>query len=866
LPDDEQEALLLARSASDPDLVATVRAMLREDRADSILDRDLAETAHQVLGDSGSLPDSDRRRFGPYEIQALLGEGGMGLVYLARREDLGSVAAIKVLRDAWISPSRQERFAAEQRTLAQLVHESIARLYDAGALDDGTPWLAMEYVEGVPLTEHCAVRGASVAERLGLFAAVCEAVQHAHQHLVIHRDLKPSNILVTRTGSIKLLDFGIAKQLQSLDPDDDQTRTALRLLTPAYAAPEQLRGERIGVYTDVYALGVVLYELLAGRLPYDVSRRSPGELEAAILGTEPVRPSLAGRSTPHGRVVGRSAWSDLDVLCLTAMQKDPARRYPTVAALTRDVKHYLAGEPLEARPEGAAYRLGKFARRNRVPLFLAAVVLAVLVSLVTFYTVRLRAARNAAVAEANKAQRILRFTLNLFQGGDKEAGPADTLQVVTLVDRGLLEARSLGSDPDLQSEMFETLGSIYEKLGNLARAESLLTHAVDQRRARTPKGSAELTRSLLALGELRIAQARFEEAERLIREAIATGRATLTHDHPALAEATSALAQVLQERGRYDDAIVAAGEAVGRYRAAGRPDGQAAGESPELAAAMARMADAHFYAGHYASADSINQQVLGIYRRLYGDRHPLIAQTLINLGAAQQERGNYAEAERYHRQGLEIIRGFYGEDHHETAYALTMLARAMIFEEKFGEADSLLRRALVVKERVYGPDHPTVASTVNELGNVALAHGRPEDAERYFTRMIAIYRKAYGGKHYLLGIAQANLASVYMRREEWPRAEQLFRQVVALYAETLGPDHINMGITRIKLGRTLLRQRRYADAAAESQAGYDILSKQANPAVSFLRAARTDLAAAYTALGQPEKAAKFKAELPEARP
>jgi tetratricopeptide (TPR) repeat protein/predicted Ser/Thr protein kinase len=826
--------------------------MLRADGRTSLLDRDLAETAYQVLADP-TPGEATGRRFGPYTVLRLLGEGGMGLVYLGRREDLGSLAALKVLRDAWLSPSRLERFAAEQRTLAQLAHDSIARLYDVGALDDGTPWLAMEYVEGVPLTSYCEERGATIAERLRLFAAVCEAVQHAHGHLVIHRDLKPSNILVTAAGAVKLLDFGIAKQLASLDPEQHQTRTALRLLTPAYAAPEQLRGDPIGVHTDVYALGVVLYELLAGQLPHDVSRRSPGEIEAAVLDEVPARPSIAGRARPSGRGLSRSRWADLDMLCLTAMQKDPGRRYRTVGALMRDVTHYLNGEPLEARPDRLGYRFGKFVGRHRGPVALAALMIAVLVGLVTFYTVRLRTARNAALAEAAKAQRIQRFTMNLFQGGDKEAGPTDTLRVLTLVDRGLLEARALGADPALQSELYETLGSLYEKLGNLPRADSLLTEAVARRRGQTPKGSAELTRSLLTLASLRISQARFEEAEGAVREALTSGKGVLPRDHPALTEATSALAQVLQERGKYEEAIRTAGEAVGRYRPGGT--------TPELAAAMGRLADAHFYAGHYALSDSINREVLTMHLALYGERHPLVAQTLINLGAAQQERGNYADAERYHRQGLEIIRGFYGENHHETASALTMLARALIFEEKFGEADSLLQRALEVKERVYGPNHPTVASTVNELGNIALTTGRPDDAERYFTRMIAIYRTAYGDRHYLLGTAEANLASVYMRREEWPRAERLFRQVVALYAETLGPDHVNMGITRIKLGRTLLRQRRYAEAAAESQAGYDILTREANPAVSFLRAARTDLAAAYEALGQSARAARFKAEL-----
>ncbi len=285
----------------------------------------------------------------------------MGVVYLAERTDLGSLVAIKVLRDAWLSPARRERFASEQRTLAQLNHPSIRRLYDADTLDDGTPWFVMEYVEGIPLTEYCREHRCSIDERLQLFRAVCEAVQYAHQRAVIHRDLKPSNILVKPDGTVRLLDFGIAKQLESLEAPlgkTDQTMTGLRLMTPAYAAPEQIRGDGVGIHTDVYSLGVILYELLAGQLPFDLSKLTPGEAETVIVGREPEKPSAVANETTKlpgansgATSASKTAWADLDVLCLTAMHKDTQRRYQSVEALTRDIDHYLRGEPLEARPD-----------------------------------------------------------------------------------------------------------------------------------------------------------------------------------------------------------------------------------------------------------------------------------------------------------------------------------------------------------------------------------------------------------------------------------------------------------------------------------------------------------------------------------
>jgi serine/threonine-protein kinase len=858
-PAPERRAFLEARGGGDPTLVAEVLAMLEEDaRLGSVLDRGVARVAERMLDEPIPRALLDQR-FGPYRIRRVLGEGGMGVVYLAEREDLHSVAALKILRDASLSPSRRDRFAAEQRTLAQLHHPAIAQLYDADTLPDGTPWFVMEYVEGVPLTEYCRARQTSLRGRLILFRGVCEAVQHAHRQAVIHRDIKPSNLLVKDDGTVKLLDFGIAKQLEGLDQAAEQTRTGLRLMTPAYAAPEQIRGSRVGTYTDVYALGVVLYELLAGRLPFEVSNRSAGEVEAIVAGKDPERPSAVARGDrpdvpAFARGASRSAWADLDVLCLTAMHKEPERRYRTVDALIRDIDHFLAGEPLDARPDTLGYRLGKFARRNRQPVAAGVAAVVVLVALVAFYTVRLATARNAALAEAARTQRIQGFMLDLFQGGEDEVSPAESLRVLTLVDRGLQEARTLDREPAVQAEMFGTLGGVYQRLGKLARADTLLRAARDQRRALFGADHPDVAKSVVALALLRADQAEFDEAERLAREGLAMTRRHRPPDHPDVTHAITALGRVLEERGRYDEAIAVLDEAVGLLSAPGDT-------TPDLAQALYGLANNHFYAGHYAVSDSLNRVVLGLSRRLFGDRHPNVADDLINLGAVQQELGNYVEAERYHRQALDIVRSWYGDDHPETAASLTMVGRALLFQSRFDEALALLRQSLAVQERVYGPVHPRVASALNEIAGTAYQQDRYDEAETAYNRVIGIYRTVYPAGHYYIGIALANLAGVFQARREYPRAEALFREALAIYARTLEPDHLNVGIGRIKLGRVLLRQRQFAEAVVETRAGYDILVKEANPAVSFLRAARSDLAAAYDSLSKPELAARFRAEL-----
>jgi serine/threonine-protein kinase len=850
LPEAERESFLARECGDDADLLARVRRMIDTDaRAGQLLDRDLADVAGHMIG-SPAAPE----RLGPYRITRLIGEGGMGVVYEAVRDDLGSRAAVKVLRDAWVSPERRDRFAAEQRTLAQLNHPHIARLYDAGAFPDGTPWIVMEFVDGVPITDYCRTHALTMAGRLRLFRAVCDAVQHAHRHLVLHRDLKPSNILVTGDGQVKLLDFGIAKQLESLDTPAAATETGLRLMTPVYAAPERLRGAAAGIDADVYSLGVILYELVAGRLPFEVANRTPGEVEAAILGPDPAKPSVAARRELAAAAAGRAAWADLDVLCLTAMHRDPERRYATVDALARDIDRYLDGEPLEARPDAFGYRLGKFLRRRRREVAAAAVVFVVIAGLVGLYTVRLTRARNDALTNLTRAQRIQQFILNLFEGGDPDAGPSDQLLVSTLVDRGVQEARTLSAEPVVQADFYQTLGGIYQKLGNLDRSDELLGQALERRKALTGESSADVAETLSARALLFADKAQFDEAERVAREGLTMARAHLPERDPAVHRAMIVLGKVLSDRGKYDDSVATLEEAV-------RLQNAAAAEPQDRASSLYELASAHFYAGHYDQSETLNQQALALYRQVYGDQHPLVSDCLINLGAIQYERGKYPEAERYYREAIAITEAWFGRDHYQTAANLTMLARVLNrTAERQAEARDLIAQSLAIRERVYGPKHPRVASTLNELGTIDLVQDRLVQAEGSFQRVVAIYRETYGTKHYLTGIGLSNLASTYMAEKRFVEAEKLFREAIAIYGNTLPANHTNTGIARIKLGRSLARQKRYGEAVAELVAGYDILTPQMDPGVSWLRSARTDLIEAYDALKQPDRAARFRAE------
>jgi len=550
----------------------------------------------------------------------------------------------------------------------------------------------------------------------------------------------------------------------------------------------------------------------------------------------------------------KAQWADLDVLCLKAMHKDPARRYASVEALVRDIDHYLAGQPLEARRDSLRYRSGKFVRRNWRQVLYASLVFLGTVGLVVFYTLRLTSARNDALAQAARTERIQRFMTDLFQGNEDEAvGPADTLRVVTLVDRGAQQARSLDRDPAVQAELFETLGRLYRTLGRLTPADSLLRAALASRRALYGPTHPAVASSLIALGELRLAQAEYDSAEALIRDGMAIARRTVSPTDPTIARATTALGQVLSERGEYAKAEPVLLEAV-RLQTRGDT------VTPALASALTDLANTYYYVGRYGTSDSLNQRVLAMDRDLYGPRHAYVADVLINLGAIRFEWAKFAEAEQYYREALSINEAWYGPNHPETASNLTALGRALASEQRLEEADTVLRRALDVSEHVYGPVHPRVASALNELSRVKQSEKKLDEAEAGFRRMADIYKSVYNDHHYVISVALSNIAGVLQERQQYAQAEALFREAIRRYDGLLAPDHQLVGIARSRLGRVLRLDRRFADGEKESAAGLAILLKQSTPPVLWVQRTRSDLGIDYDSLGRRADAAKVRSD------
>lgn len=854
LPQAEQALRIASACQGDAALRELVSQLLAADRATTgPLDRarrELVRAAHAWCPEQRDLSGTE---LDGYRVLEPVGSGGMGVVYLAERIAVGGRVAVKVLR----VPALRDRFLMEQRMHAQLVHPGIPQFHGAGTTPDGAPYFALEFVAGTPLTAYCEQRGSALDERLRLFREVCEAVQYAHQRALIHRDLKPGNILVSDAGAVRLLDFGIAKRLAELDEPAFQTQTAARCFTPAYAAPEQHRGDAVDVSTDVYALGVVLYELLALRHPFDLTGCDQLQIAARVCESDPERLSLAARATKAERVlgpVGRGAWADLNRVVAKAMEKNPEDRYRSVEALIRDLDHFHAGRPLEARPDTWRYRTAKFVSRHRRQMALACAVATLLLGLTAIYVTGITHARDEAAAEAARAARVQSFMRSLMAGHDESVSPKQALLVETVLDRAVAEARGLGHDRALQAEVQNTVGNLYTALGKLDRAAPLLKSALDNDRRVFGWNSAAVARDLLAWSALRMELGKHDEAEHAARQALEVFGRAKPDDYAARAAAAAQLGDVLNEQGRFREAIAQLQQQVIALQAQGADD-------DTLNPLFSTLANAHYYFGNYAESERLNQLCLALDRAKLGAGHPKLSDTLINLGAIATDQGRFVEAEQRNREALAVFEAWHGPDHPETASARTIWARSLNNLQRYAEAEPALQQAIAAYRRVYPEVHPRIASALNELGLVARLQGKLAEAEKYASDMLRIERALHQDKHHRVGIALANLASVHMEQRRYADAEPMFREALAIYANTLAPDHLNVAVARFKLGRCLKLQTRYAEAVIDTEAAYTLLSKQKTPIRKWLDPAAEDLIALREALGEPERAAAIRSEL-----
>jgi len=847
-PPADRAAFVEAACAESPELLHQLRGLLaRADQTDPLLDRPLTDIASSILDDGRSFPDA----IGPYRVVRLLGEGGMGVVFLAERADLGSRAAVKMLRDAWLSPARRERFHSEQRTLARLNHPAIARLYDADTLPDGTPYIVMEYVEGESVTGHCSRTNAPLAERLRLFRQVCEAVQHAHAHAIIHRDLKPSNVLVSTDGSVKLLDFGIARQLDAVDMPGDPTRTGLRLMTPSYAAPEQLLGEAPGVWTDIYALGVLLYEMVTGRQPHDLAGLTPAQVERRVLedSVTPIPEALrAGRRgsaavTPVDARGERALLGELDVIAARAMHPEPHRRYATVDALIRDLDHLQRGEPLDARPDSVGYRAGKFIRRNRQPVSAAALLLVMLVGLTGFHTARLARERVVAEGEAAKARTVSDYLIGLFEASDPFEAD-DSLDVRALLARGEARVETLAGQPVVQAEMLAVLGRVYTALSDFDRAEPLLLRALDLHRSHGDDHVA-LATVLGALGRLHRYGGDYDTGVRYAREALDIIQRHRPGNHQDLADAMDNLGVIVAQQGNYQEAEALYRRALElRRRLYPEPDARLAHSLNNLGVNLANQGD-------YAGAVGYLRESLQVGAAALGADHASLATDLANLGVVLEILGDYAAADSMLTEAVRIKRLRLGDDHYETAFTLGQLGYVLMQAGQLERAESAFREALDISRRVLDPSHRDAGIVRVNLSRVLQLRDRLDEAEPILREGIDILTAALGEDSEFVAISRCRLGDLLYQQRQVVRAESLFRRCLGVLESALPADHDILAVLRSTFGGMLRAEGRFVEAEPLLVAAHDALLAQFGPDHHQTREAAERLRLLHAAVGAP---------------
>jgi len=662
---------------------------------------------------------------GLYRLIRELGAGGMGTVWLAERSDglIQRPVALKLPRSWSSSGALAERLARERDILATLNHPNIARLYDAGMTARGQPYLALEYVEGRRIDEFVREERLDLPAVLGLFLQVTDAVAHAHAQLVVHRDLKPSNILVTAGGQVRLLDFGIAKLLEQDEARETElTEHSGRALTPDYASPEQIRGAPIGTASDVYSLGVVLYELLTQVRPYHLKRDSRGGLEEAILQTDPAKPS----DVAADRAMRKALRGDLDWIVLKAMAKERDRRYGSAADLGADIRRFLRHEPVEASPPSAAYRIKKFVRRHRVAASSAALlVLALLAGTVgtTVGMVRARRAEAAARTEAATADRYSSFLVEMFETATPEGSKGREVSAREILERGATRIRTeLAAEPLLEARLLATIGWVYAQLALYSEARPMLDDAVALARG-TGNGTLDLAQALVRRGRLERQLDEPGKAEADEREALAILERVYGPHDVRIEPATTELGLLLRMSDPEQALRLYRRSYELRVAAYGDADGDAAVLLQNIGAMQAR-------AGHYAEARDAYERALPILTNHFGERDPHIAAALGNLAVAYRNLGDYARAFEIARRGLDVDTSVSGPDHPDAAIAWYNLAG---ITDKLGETSLALEqvdRAIAIFGRHFPPSHPRRLQAANVKAGFLIELGRLDDARR----------------------------------------------------------------------------------------------------------------------------------------
>ncbi len=843
--------------------------------------------AHPALGSDFQLYESPHdsrddkegpigKRVGAYRLVKYIASGGMGAVYLAVRDDdqYEKEVAIKLIKRGMDTDDILRRFRGERQLLATLEHPNIARLIDGGATDSGLPYLVMEYIDGQPIDQYCNDQRLGVEARLQLFDAVCDAVKYAHQNLIVHRDLKPNNIVVTRDGIPKLLDFGIAKVL---DPDGvahtvDVTMPSQRFITPAYASPEQIRGQRITTTSDVYALGVILFELLTSQRPYDADSRSLQAIERVICEEQPTRPSVAvARSTTTldgikstkkvqpeaSKHLARRLSGDLDNIILMALRKDPQRRYTSVEQLADDLQRHREGKPVLARPDTFRYRSAKFVARNKLVVSaVLAVTFALLGGIITSGILYVQADR-AKIA----AQRVSGFLQDALGSVNPQIARG---RDVTLL-REVLDVASkrideeLGGNADVAATLHLTIGNTYASIALYDQAERHTRAAVKLRCKLLGDDDPQVADCLAQLARILRIKGEYESSETAIRGGIKIWELHYGPRHPKLAAAYNTLGIALESIGKAAEAQKCYRDALSINRETLAPT------HPALASNLINLGQQLMNQKSeegYDAAEPLLREALDI-RRVNADKDdPNLVGALVAYGTLLQERHQFDEAELLFREALAISRRVLSPEHPDLANVLDNLATLLEFKGDYQAAEPLYRETLAIQKKSLGLRHRDVGTTINNLGGMFRRAGRYDEAIPLFKEAADIYRESLGEGHFWVTIVMQNLGASYLAKGDAIAALPVLEEALRMRKALVGDDHWRIGGLETLIGECLTSLGQYDRAEPLLLSSYEQIKKAKGMQVPYTQKALQRIIDFYIATNQPEKATLYSQRLP----